>query len=88
MRVQYEKKLESVRAKSSIYIEAMEKAMLEVKLRMCKIEERCEMRVNEYESMLNGQSESMEKNAPKITELMLEDAQRMEENSEEYISSL
>lgn len=46
------------------------------------------MRVNEYESALIGQSESLEKNSPQITELMLHDADLMEQDTEQYVSSL
>jgi hypothetical protein len=52
------------------------------------LEERSEMRVNEYESAMLGQNENLMKNSPEITELMLKDADLMESDSDQYVSSL
>ena len=63
-RVHYEKKLESVKQAAAYFIEAQNLALNSAKLNNRLLVERCEMRVNEYESALIGQSENLEKNSP------------------------
>ena len=53
-RVNYEKKLESVKQAAAYFIEAQNLALNSAKLNNRLLEERCEMRVNEYESALIG----------------------------------